>query len=56
MQLRFTIDLVLSNKDSLGSTTETLNALAFLQQGNTHQLMRKEIQYGIMPTTMKGLG
>ena len=48
-------DLTLSNKGSLGTSTEAMNALAFLQEGNTHQLMRKEIQYGLMPTTLKGL-
>ena len=48
-------NLDLSLKDSLQPSNEVTKALEFLRKGDQHQILRKEIQFGLMPTTLKGL-
>ena len=42
-------------KDSIKPSEKKDSALAFINKGTMHQMMRKEVQYGLMPTTIKGL-
>ena len=58
MRLHTRFLLHLSSKDSLPPTevlpTQVRKAMKFLRKGNMHQRLRKEIQFGLMPTTLKG--
>ena len=47
--------LGLSSKGSLQPSNEVTKALEFLRKGGQHQILRKEIQFALMPTTLKGL-
>ena len=43
------------NKDSLSVPTHMKNqALDLLKKGNMHQNLRKEIMFGLLPTSTKG--
>ena len=55
VDLEFILTKFLSDKDLLETSNKVNKALDFLRDENTHQLMRKEIQYGLLPTTLKGL-
>ena len=47
-------DVRMSNSGSLPTISRT-NALAFLNKGNMHQVLRKEIMFGLLPTTLTGI-
>ena len=47
-------DVRMLNSGSFPTTISKTNALAFLNKGNMHQVLRKEIMFGLLPTTLTG--